>query len=93
MNCEAYFSFEGGSSNQRIVSAKIHQNNWSSLTSSNIRNQYMVTVRNKFDTFQETYETLILNDEYENFVTAHIEAAVNYIPTNQEQNVDFHGNQ
>ena len=33
---------------------------------------YMVTVRNKFDTLQEISETYTPNDEYENFVSAHM---------------------
>ena len=41
----------------------------------------MVTVRNKFDTLQEICETHTLNDEYENFITAHIEVAAECIPT------------
>ena len=41
----------------------------------------MVTVRNKFNTHQETFERHTLNDEYENFVTTHIEAAAKCTPT------------
>ena len=43
--------------------------------------KYMVNVRNKFDTLQETSERYTLNDEYENFITTRIEAAVECIPT------------
>ena len=39
----------------------------------------MVTVRNKFDTFQEIAERHTPNVEYENFVTTYIEAAVECI--------------
>ena len=94
MNCEAYYSFEGVSSDHRIISAKIHQSlcrnkrqtvkasqyDGSSPTNSDIRNHYMVTVRNKFDTLQETSEKHTPNDEYENFVTTHMEAAAECIP-------------
>ena len=52
-----------------------------SLANSDISNQYMVTVRNKFDTLQETSERYTPNDEYENFVTAHIDTAAKCIPT------------
>ena len=104
MNCKAYSSFEGVSSNHRIISVKIHpslqrkktqtvkasQYDKSSLTNSDIRNQYKVTPRNKFDTLQEISKRLTLDDECENFVTVHIEAAAEYM-TNQEPNVDFHG--
>ena len=41
----------------------------------------MITKRNKFNTLQEISETLTPNDEYENFVKAHIEAAAECIPT------------
>ena len=64
LNCEAYSSFEGVSSDHRIVTAKIclslHRNkietikttsyNWSSLTNRDISNKYAVTVSNKFNT-------------------------------------------
>ena len=40
-----------------------------------ISNKYTVTVRNKFDTLQETRESHAPDDEYEYFVTAHIKAA------------------
>ena len=42
---------------------------------------YKVTVRNKFDTLQETYERHTLDNRYENFVTGHKEAAAKCIPT------------
>ena len=38
-------------------------------------NQYMVTVRNKFDILQKTFERHTPKDKYKNIVTAHIEAA------------------
>ena len=41
----------------------------------------MVSIRNKFDTLQETSERHIPNGEYENFVTTHLEAAVECILT------------
>ena len=42
-----------------------------------------ITLRNKFDALQEISETLTLNDEYENFVNTHMEAAAECIPTKQ----------
>ena len=36
----------------------------------------MTTVRNKFDSLQETSETHTSNDEYENFVTSYLGVAV-----------------
>ena len=50
-------------------------NNW------DIRDKYVIGLRNKFDALQEKTETRTLNDEYENFVNSHLEAAVKYIPT------------
>ena len=38
-------------------------------------------LRNRFETLQEKTETSTPNDEYENFVNAHLEAAAKYIPT------------
>ena len=40
----------------------------------------MIALRNKFDVLQEKRETRTPNDEYENFVNAHLEAATKYIP-------------
>ena len=42
----------------------------------------MIIVRNKFDTLQETSERQTLNDEYENLVTTHMEAAAECIQAN-----------
>ena len=41
----------------------------------------MVTVINKLDTLQEIFERHTPNDKYENFVTAHMVAAVECIST------------
>ena len=43
----------------------------------------MLTMRNKFDALQEISETHTQNDEYENFVNAHLEVAAECIPTKQ----------
>ena len=40
----------------------------------------MITVRNKFDTLLKSSEKHTPNDEYENFVTTHIEATAKCIP-------------
>ena len=84
MNCETYSSFEGVSSDRRIVTAKIQISlrrdaaqvtttihyDWSLLNNRDIRDEYMLTLRNKFDALQEISETPTPNDEYENFVNA-----------------------
>ena len=97
LNCEAYSSFEGVSSDHRIVTAKIRLSlrrnavrktitvhyDRSLLNNRYIRDKYTLTIRNKFDTFQERAETPTPNDEYENFINAHLEAAAKCIPTKQ----------
>ena len=41
----------------------------------------MTVKKNKFDILQEIFERHTPNDEEENFVTAHLEAATECIPT------------
>ena len=43
----------------------------------------MITLRNKSDTLQKISKTLTPNDKWENFVNAHMEAAVECIQTKQ----------
>ena len=101
LNCAAYSSLEGVSSDHRIVTAKIRLSlrrnvarittavhyDWSLLNKRDISDKYTLTLRNKFDAPQEISETLTSNDEYENFVNAHIEAKQLY----QELNLESHG--
>ena len=54
---------------------------WALLNNKDIRDKYVIALRNKFDAQQKT-ETHTPNDEYENFVKAHLKAAAKYIPTN-----------
>ena len=95
MNCEAYSSFEGVSTDHRIVTAKIRLSlrknakrtattkhyDWALLNNKDIRDKYVLELRNRFETLQERTEKSTPNDEYENFVNAHLEAAAKYIPT------------
>ena len=96
MNCEAYSTFEGVSSDHRIVTAKIRlslrkkktpheQRPLNTMTrpflTRDIRDKYVLELRNRFETLQEKTEKVTPNDEYENFVDAHLEAAPRYIPT------------
>ena len=95
MNCEAYSSFEGVSTNHRIVTAKIRLSlrkntkqtattkryDWALLNNRDIRDKYVLELRNRFETLQEKTEKSTPNDEYENFVNAHLEAAAKCIPT------------
>ena len=87
MNCEAYSSFK--LSWQKYdwaykgiwTTTTVHYD-WSLLNNRDIRDKYALTLRNKFNTQQKT-ETHTLNDEYENFINAHLEAAAECIPTKQ----------
>ena len=95
MNCEAYSSFEGVSTDHRIVTAKIllslRKNakrtattkyyDWALLNNRDIRDKYVLKLRNRFETLQEKTEKSTPNDEYENFVNAHLETAAKCIPT------------
>ena len=95
MNCEAYSSFEGVSTDHRTVKAKIRLSprknakwtattkhyDWALLNNKDIRDKYILESRNRFETLQEKTEKSTPNDEYENFVNAHLEAAAKCIPT------------
>ena len=84
MNCEAYSSFEGVSSDHRIVTAKIRLSlrknatrtattkhyDWALLNNRDIRDKYVLELRNRFETLQEKEEKNTPNDKYENFVNA-----------------------
>ena len=86
LNFEVYASFEGVSSDHRIVTGKIRLSlyrnkkqtvkttcyDWSSLTNKDITNKYTVIVRNKFDFLLEIYE---------NFVTVYKGAESEFVPT------------
>ena len=95
MYCEAYSSFEDVSSDHRIVTAKIRLSlrknakrttttkhyDWALLNNRDITDEYVLELRNRFETLQEKTEKSTPNDEYENFVNAHLEAAAKCIPT------------
>ena len=51
------------------------------LNNRDIRDRYAVELRNIFETPQEKTEKGTQNDEYENFVNAHLEVAARCIPT------------
>ena len=94
MNCEAYSSFEGVSSDHRIVTAKLRLSlrknatrtattkhyDWALLNNRDIRDKYVLELRNRFETLQDRKKGTP-NDEYENFIDAHLEAAAKCIPT------------
>ena len=86
MNCEAYSSFEGVSSDHRIVTAKIWLSlrknatrtattkhyDWALLNNRDIRDKYALELRNRFETLQQKTEKGTSNDEYEKFLLKHI---------------------
>ena len=95
LNCEAYSSFDGVSSDHRIVTTKIQLSlrrnaarittvhyDWSLLNNRDIRDKYALTQK-KIDALQEISEIPTPKDKYENFVNAHLEAAAKCIPTKQ----------
>ena len=95
LDCVAYSSFEGVSSDNRIVIAKIRLSQRRNsmqitktthydlplLNNSDNNDKYTKTLRNKADALQEISEALTPNEEYYNFVNAHMEAAAECIPT------------
>ena len=90
MNCE------GVSSDHRIVTAKIRLSlrinaartattkhyDWVLLNNRDIRDKYVLELRNRFETLQEKTEKGTSKDEYENFVNAHLKVAAMCIPKN-----------
>ena len=96
MNCEASSTFEGVPSDYQIVTAKIRLSlqknaaittttkNYNSalLNNRDIRDKYVLELKNRFEALQEKTGKGTLNDEYESFVTAYLEAAAKCIPTN-----------
>ena len=97
LNCEAYSSFEGVPSDHRFVTAKIRLSlrdiatwttttvhyDWALLNNSAIRGKYAIALRNRHNSLQGKTETHTPNEEYENFVNVHLEAAADFIPTKQ----------
>ena len=97
LNCKAYSSFKGVSSDHRTVTAKIRLSlwrnaaqttttihyDWSLLNNRDIRYKYTLTLRDKFDAIQEISETPTPNNNYEDFVNAYLKASAECIPTNE----------
>ena len=51
------------------------------MNNRDIRDKYVLELRNRFETLQEKTEKITPNDEYENFINAHLEAVAKCIPT------------
>ena len=54
---------------------------WALLNNRDIRDKYVLELRNRFETLQEKTEKGTPNEGYKNFVNAHLEAAAKCIPT------------
>ena len=54
---------------------------WALLNNRDIRDKYALELRNRFEALQEETGKGTPNDEYENFVEAHLEVASKCIPT------------
>ena len=54
---------------------------WALLNNRDIRDKYVLELKNRFEALQDKTEKCTPNDEYEDFVNAHLEAAANCIPT------------
>ena len=55
--------------------------NWGLLNNTDIRDKYVLELRNRFKTLQEKTEKGTPNVEYENFVNTHLKVAAKCIPT------------
>ena len=64
-----------------IRTATTKHYDWALLNNRDIRDKYVLELRNRFETLQENTEKATPNDEYENFVNAHLETAPKCIPT------------
>ena len=63
------------------VSFLTRRYDWALLNNRDIRDKYALEFRNRFETLHEKKKKVTPNDEYENFVEAHLEAASKCIPT------------
>ena len=101
MNCEAYSSFEGVSSNHRIVTAKLQLSLRKNATRTastmtgpyniDIRDKYVLELRNRFKTLQEKTEKGTPNDEYENLLMHTLRRHQCVFQQNLELNIESHG--
>ena len=54
---------------------------WALLNNRDIRDKYVLALRSKFNALQEKTEIHTPNEEYENFVNAHLDGAAKCVPT------------
>ena len=105
MNCEAYSSFEGVSTDHRIVTAKIRLSlrknakriattkhyDWTLLNNRDIRDKYVLELRNRFETLQEKTEKV---DQTTNMKISSIHTSRqqrNAFQQNSKPNIESHG--
>ena len=67
--------------NAARTTTSVH-NDKSLLNTCDIRDKYSLTQRNKRNAHEQISKTPFPNDEYENFINAHLEVAAEWIPTN-----------
>ena len=105
VNSQAYSSFEGVSSDHRIVTAKIWlslQKNatrttttvhydWALLNDRDIRDKYAIALRNKFDALQKKTETHTLHANMRISLTSTSKRQRNIYQLNKELNLESHG--
>ena len=105
MNCEAYSSFEGVSTDHRIVTAKIRLRlgknakrtattkhyDWALFNNRDIRDKYVLELRNRFETLQEMTEksTPTTNMKISSMRTSRQQR--NAFQQNSKLNIESHG--
>ena len=105
MNCEAYSSFEGVSSDHRIVTAKIRLSlrknatrtattkhyDWALLNNRDIRDKYILERRNRFETLQEKEEKISQTTNMRISLTHTSRQHRSVFQQNLERNIEPHG--
>ena len=105
MNCEAYSSFEGVSSDHRIVTAKIRPSlrkkatrtettkhyDWALLNNRDIRDKYVLELRNRFETLREKEEKIPQTTNMRNSLTHTSRQHRSVFQQNLERNIEPHG--
>ena len=106
MNCEACSSFEGVSTDHWRVTAKIRLSlrknakrtattkhyDWALLNNKDIRDKYVLELRNRFKTLQEKTEKSTPNDKYEKISSMHTSRQQrNAFQQNLKLNIESHG--
>ena len=105
MNCEVYSSSEGVSSDHRIVTAKIRLSlrknatrtattkhyDWALLNNRDIRDKYVLELRNRFETLQEKEEKIPQTTNMRISLTHSSRRHRSVFQQNLERNIEPHG--